>query len=221
MAPPAPECLWQIAADPERVAALHGLVGDFCHLLRNRLNSLQMSLYLARRDDGSTEPQIWDELDRQYHAAEGVVELFQVVCRPMTLTPITIGLGLVIADFAGRWGPRFAERGLVLTSSLTDADGPSTLDPSRLSQGLDALAAWRLDRCRVGARTVLRGSVARGVSRLEWSEEGQVRFCPDGELPLAAMARVASAHGGTMTQEEDHGWRVRIEWPNDRVNVSA
>jgi len=75
--PCAPERLWQIASDPIRVAALHGLVGDFCHLLRNRLNSLQMSLYLARRDDATVEPEVWNELDRQYRAAEASSSCFR------------------------------------------------------------------------------------------------------------------------------------------------
>lgn len=214
MAPPAPERLCQIAADPERVKALHGLVGDFCHLLRNRLNSLQMSLYLARRDEGGAEPGLWEELDRHYRAAEGVVELFQVVCRPMTLRPITIGLGLVIGEFANRWTPRFAGRGIAFTAGLAEADGPSRLDPSRVAQALEALANWRLERAEAGSRMSLRGWVGNGASRLEWAESGSSRPGRDGDLALAALARVASEHGGVMSEGGRECWGVRIEWPH-------
>src|SRR4051812_16601356 len=156
---PAQEALWQIACDPARVAALHGLVGDFCHLLRNRLNSLQMGLYLARRGASQADPRVWDELDGHYREAERVIDLFQTICRPMPLTPITIGLGLVLGDFAARWTPRFLAHGVAMDVSMVESDGPSHLDPSRLSQGLDALASWRLDHVGTGGRLNLRGWV--------------------------------------------------------------
>src|SRR4051794_29478189 len=184
MATIAPDRLRQIAADPERVAALHGLVGEFCHLLRNRLNSLQMSLYLARRDEAKTEAEIWDDLERQYRAAEGVVDLFQLVCRPMTLTPVTIGLGLLIGEFASRWTPRFSGRGITFSGSLIESDGPSRLAPSRLGRGLEAVASWGLDGGGSGTRMSLRGWVAGGRSRLEWCEDAPLRPGDEGELPL-------------------------------------
>jgi hypothetical protein len=209
----APERLWEIASDPARVEALHSLVGDFCHLLRNRLNSLQMSLYLARRDDTSEGPEVWDELEHQYKAAEGVVELFQTICRPMSLTPITIGLGLIVGEFSARWAPRFAAKGVAFSAGSCEADGPSWVDPSRVGQGLEALASWRLDQAEAGSGVHLRGSVSRGLSRIEWSESPAPAIARHGELPLAALARVASAHGGSMSQDDHDGWRLRLEWP--------
>lgn len=213
--PRAPEHLWEIASDPVRIAELHTLVGDFCHLLRNRLNSLQMSLYLARRQNVAVVPDVWDDLESQYRAAVGVVELFQTVCRPMTLTPITIGLDLIVGEFSARWTPRFAAKGVTLSAGSVDADGPSRVDPSRVRQGLEALAAWRLDHAEAGTGVFLRGAVTRGRSRLEWTESSTSRIGEGGELPLAALARVASAHGGSISQDDRDGWRLRLEWPND------
>jgi hypothetical protein len=217
---PGQETLWQIACDPARIAALHGLVGDFCHLLRNRLNSLQMGLYLARRGASQPDPRVWDELDGHYREAERVIDLFQTVCRPMPLTPIAIGLGLVLGDFAARWAPRFLDHGVTLDVSLVEADGPSHLDPSRLSLGLDALAAWRLDRFDSGGRLNVRGWVGQGRSRLEWGETGSRGMDHGGALHLAALARVATAHGGRMTREDRDGWRLRVDWPHSPT-VSA
>ena len=219
--PRAPEHLWQIASDPARIAGLHALVGDFCHLLRNRLNSLQMSLYLARRQDAAVEPDVWNELEGQYRAAEGVVELFQTVCRPMSLTPITIGLGLIVGEFTARWAPRFAAKGVTLSAGSAGDESVSRVDPSRVGQGLEALAAWRLDRVDAGTGVVLRGSVARGRSRLDWIESSASRIGEGGELPLAALARVASAHGGSISQDDRDGWRLRLEWPNDVAIAKA
>ncbi|MDB5353002.1 MAG: hypothetical protein JWN86_4249 [Planctomycetota bacterium] len=219
---PATTALWQVASDPSRAAALHGLVGEFCHLLRNRLNSLQMGLYLARHgcDSATRDAGVWDELDGHYRAAEKVVDLFQIICRPMTLTRIPVGLGLVLNEFSSRWAPRFAGRNTALVVDLADADGPSCLDPSRLAIGLDALASWRIDRAQPGRTIHLRGWVEQGRSRLEWSEADSL---PDdgGALPLAALARVASAHGGSISEETRDGWSVRLDWPHGVSLVSA
>lgn len=208
------ETLCDIASDPEKAAALHGLVGDFCHLLRNRLGSLQMSLYLARRDQASGGPGAWDELDRQYRAAEGVVELFQSICRPMQLTTVSLGLDLVLRDFCSRWEPRFAKRGLAFTCEFDGVGSPSRLDPSRFALALDALAAWRLDRGDIGRTFALIAATRKGKSRLEWRESGPPPTDPEGELPLAALSRVAAEHGGGVTRDDGNGWCVRIEWPS-------
>jgi hypothetical protein len=218
----ASESLWQVACDPDRIATLHGLVGEFCHSLRNRLSSLQMGIYLARRDEVTTfNRAVWDELDSHYRAAQRVVELFQVVCRPMTLTLITVGLELVFQEFASRWTPKFASRGVTLVTEIVEAAGPSRLDPARLAQGLDTLATWRIDQVQPGARLVLRGWVGQGESRIEWSED-RVSGCDHrGELPLAVLARVATAHQGTMDQESSEGWRVRVDWPHANLGGSA
>ena len=208
------ETLCHIAANHARAAELHDAVGGFCHLLRNRMNTLQMSIYLARRNRDGDAGAMWDDLERQYRGVEGVILLFQSVCQPMSLAPIQIGLSLVLDQFEARWRPKFEGRGLALAAELIEEDGPSRLDPSRIAQALDVLAEWRLGRSDLGPSLTLQGGVSHGRSSLEWRESGTPRHDPDGGLPLAALARVASAHGGTMTVDSDHGFAVRIEWPN-------
>jgi hypothetical protein len=209
-----PEALWRIAADPSRVEALHAMVGDFCHLLRNRLNALQMGLYLARKEHESAGGGSWDELDAQYRDTERVIELFQTICRPMALTPLAIDLGLVLQEFTSRWSPRFAERGMSLDLEMVESDGPSHVDPCRLSCGLDAMAHWRIDRGRRGTRAQLRGWVGQGRSRVEWREDVRAQACDDGSLPLAALSRIVSAHGGKMDHDNRDGCRVLLDWPH-------
>ena len=211
---PPPEALWRIAADSSRVADLHAMVGDFCHLLRNRLNALQMGLYLARKEHEPDGSGTWDDLDAQYRDTERVIELFQTICRPMTLAPLAIDLGLVLHEFGSRWSPRFCERGMKLDVEMIDSDGPSHLDPCRLSCGLDALAHWRVDRGRRGGRATLRGWVGRGRSRIEWSEDLGGPVSDDGALPLAALSRIVSAHGGAMDHDDRDGCRIRADWPH-------
>ena len=33
-------------------------------------------------------------------------------------------------------------------------------------------------------------------------------------LPLAALARILTLHGGTLRREDHDGWQVRLEWPS-------
>ena len=208
------ESLQQIAADPDRVAALHGLVGEFCHLLRNRLNSLQVSMYLARHEKPDLEPRVWEELNHHYREAEGVIELFQTVVRPMSLSRISIEPDIILNEFTARWTARFLARGVILATDLPPANGPSWVDPSKIAQGLDALAAWRVNRVEAGSRITIGAWVGKGRSRIEWSEPTIPSREVEGELPLAALARITSAHGGLMTRDVTDGWRIVLEWPN-------
>src|SRR5262245_63205500 len=41
--------LFRVATDASMVVALHDVLGSFCHECRNTLNSLKLSLYLAKR----------------------------------------------------------------------------------------------------------------------------------------------------------------------------
>ena len=209
------ETLLEIACDPARVAELYGCVGEFCHLLRNRLNGLQIGLYLARRSDATgANAAVWDDLEAHYREAERVLELFQNICRPISLTTISVGLNLVLDEFTSRWAPRFAARGARLSSTIAEADGPSHLDPTRLAQGLDALASWRIHRAEPGRQTSIRGWVGQGRSRVEWTENVSSPCDHNGELPLAALARVLSAHGGSMSRDVRGGWGLRLDWPH-------
>ena len=208
------EALCRVAIDPVRVESMHGLVGDFCHLIRNRLNSLQIGLYLARGSDPTPDPAVWDPLSVSYRDAEKVVELFQTVCRPMALQTIRIGLDVLLADFLTRWEPRFAAVEVVVKPMKVVTSEPSRVDPTRFSQAFEALAAWRLRSAAPGATLRLEGHSERGRSRIEWHETGTSGGADGGALPLGVVARVASAHGGTFATEDRDGWRVVIEWPN-------
>lgn len=220
LARPVPESSGDLGNDPSPAMDLPGLIGDFCHLLRNRLNSLQMGLYIARRGTIPADREVWDELDRHYREAERVLDLFQTICRPIPLTPIPIDLEMVLKEFHSRWATRFEERGARIEIIIDDSDGPSRLDPSRLVKGLDSLASWRIEDAGRGVRLTLVGRVRQGTSRVEWIERGSKRIDGAGGLPLATLASVAAAHGGTLKREDRDGWRVLVQWPHHELNVS-
>lgn len=219
--PAAVETLCRLASDPARVEAMHGLLGEFCHLIRNRLNSLQIGIYLARGSDPTNTRARWDDLETHYREAERVVELFHTICRPMPLRPITIGLDLMLADFTSRWTPRFAAQRIELKVATIVPDEPSRIDPTRMAQGLDALASWRLARARPGSVVNLGGRASQGWSRIEWVERAAAPNEEGRALPIAVLARVASAHGGRLTQEERGGLHLRVDWPHVAAPVPA
>ncbi len=212
------EALLRLASEPDQVVALHDVFGEFFHTIRNRLNGLQMSLYLARRGDSAPDPSRWDEPDRLYREAERVVDQFQTVCRPMDLKPITLSLDLLLKEFVSRWAPRFEGREVTLKLDLIGPPVPGRLDPTRWTQALDALAEWRAARMAPKSRIALRAWSLSGTNHLEWRESGGGETVPAGKcgggvLPMAVLARVVGAHGGTLKRRPRPGLDLRMEWP--------
>ena len=208
------DTLCRLAADPSQAKALHDVIGDFCHIIRNRLNTLQIGLYLAKSHSPATCPKVWEELASHSREAERRIALFQTVCRPMILRPITIGLDLVLNEFVNRWAPRFLARGVSLESPGLAIHEPSRIDPSRIGEGLDAVASWRLSEAKPGGTIQMHARAMKGWSRIEWSEPLATEEPKRGGLPLAVFAKVAFAHGGGLTRETRDGLRLTIEWPH-------
>src|SRR5258708_33631505 len=75
------DALTRLVNDPARVDSLHDLLGPFCHESRNLLNSLKMSLYLARRADGRAESHCWNDAERYCLELEQQFDRIQMVCR--------------------------------------------------------------------------------------------------------------------------------------------
>ncbi len=214
VAPPrCADVLSRLAAEPEGVEALHDAFGDFCHLVRNRLNSLQIGVYLARTT-ADPRSSAWRDVDEQCRAAVQVIELFQSVCRPMTLHPITIGLDLVLRDFANRWSPKFEARGVALRLVCPPPDEPSRIDPTRIAQALDAFVAWRLEEAEAGSTVVITGRSCHTGSRIAWSEGEAAGNISRGALGLGLLSRVAALHGGRLVPTCGPELHVVVEWPN-------
>lgn len=214
VASPVADVICHMASEPARVESLHAILGDFCHLVRNRLNSLQIGLYLAKSGSENTGTPSWGLAESYCRDAEHVIELFQTVCRPMPLRTISIGLDLVLRDIVNRWQSRFLARGLTLTMRDLSIAEPSRIDPSRIAQTFDALAAWRVEEAEPGSSITLRGRAAQGWSQVEWIEDASSLDTTRGALCLGALARVASAHGGKLARRDTPSLSLTIDWPN-------
>jgi hypothetical protein len=214
--------LLRVAADPESLDSLHGLLGGFCHKCRNALNGLKLSLYLAKRLSHPEALAQLKELESHYDSLERLFDRLQLICRPMAITPITLPLGLLIEERRGTWDEWMARRGRRLLVSSPGEAVIGEFDPNRLTQGLDALVAWRAGDGAPGEPARLRWRLQNQQFQLDWVERSaqglDLDSAPGGldlseSLALPLLARVISAHGGHLDLTVRDGLRIGLRWP--------
>src|SRR5262249_53578263 len=135
--------LLAITTDSARIDALYQILGEYCHLFRNRLNSLKLSLYLARRPAADGLETRWCELDRKYLDIEHLVERLQMICRPIRLDLVTFALGSLLEERRPIWSEWMVRRNLGLELRRPEQPAVGQFDPHRLITALDALVEWR------------------------------------------------------------------------------
>jgi signal transduction histidine kinase len=212
--------LLEIAADPVGVASLHGVLRPFSHEFRNRLNSLNLARYLATAGQSSTSPEVWRQVDGAYRALVELIDHIQLICRPVRLTPIRCSLDDLIQERSVAWTRWLGDQGrrLELLAPIEPAAG--CFDPARLIQGLDALAAWRAAAGTPGSPVHLSWQGQDSQLILDWFEPGQASHAaPPGDdqpisLALPVVARVVTAHGGTLKIGSRRGARFTLRWPH-------
>lgn len=211
--------LLRLAVDPVHRACLYDALGGFCHQSRNVLNSLKLSLYLAKRAANPDLCARWHELEPYYHELEQFIEHLQFIIRPMELNCVCLPLCLLIEERAAKWSAAMKARGCGLELVPPPNRSNVKYDPSRLGQALDALVAWRADAERVSSTARLRWGVKQGSSELEWLEDSSGRADEPLDRPeslaLPLLGRVVSAHGGTLSVDGRDGLRVCLRWPVD------
>ena len=222
--------LLRIAADPDRTEHLHRVLGWYCHEVRNLLNSLKMSLYLARRSgDGPAAPR-WADVEASYAELERFVDRLHQLCRPSPVTPVRLPLDLLFDERRASWAESLGARGCRLTLEPPDRPAVGAFDPSRLGPALDDLVAWRARRATPGTTLSVAWSLDPAATMLEtvWTEsvpdsgsasppvQGAVNG-GDGPslLCLPLLTRIIALHGGTVDMDEQGGWRLLMRWPAD------
>lgn len=214
--------LWRIVSDSGRVEALYGLLGEFCHAFRNRLNSFHLCLYLAQPDGPTPEDRDRPGLEDGYRDVLHHIDLIQMICRPMQLDRMPLDLGLMVEDRVDGWSRAFARRGVLLESVAPGRPAEGSLDPMWMTRALDELAEWRSRTAAPGGVVTIRWRESGGDLGLTWEETpGPADLVPDpgraddgpGCLALALLARVVLEHGGTIDADESEGLRVELRWP--------
>ncbi len=212
----------RIVSDPVKAGSLHGLLRGFCHDCRNDLNSLKLSLYLARRGAEGSDPSIWDEFEPRYRAVECLFERLQAIYWPMVPETVRLPLELLVEERRPGWVESLSRNGRALGLDPPEAPTVGDFDPIRLGQGLDAFVSWRAAVGERGRPARLRWGAEAGQFHLVWSEPGaralEARDAADDQrepLALPLLARIVSAHRGAVEVTSDDGLQVHLRWPLD------
>lgn len=212
--------LIDVVANPLKVSALHDILGGFCHQCRNTLNSLKLSLYLAKRDPSHATTAYWGELEERYRAVERLFDRLQAICRPMTLTPIKASLSLIMEERGPGWIEAMAARGRCLTLMPPTETDVGEFDPVRLPEGLGTFILWRAEVGETGQPAQLRWGTREDQFVIDWDEPTALGLAGPAEasdqtdpLALPFLVRVIAAHGGTLTLDNHDGLHLGATWP--------
>jgi len=95
-------------------------------------------------------------------------------------------------------------------------------DPFRLGQGLDVFVAWRAAVGSPGQPLRLRWWAETGRFVVEWSDPFSLISRPvvgqgflSDWLALPFLARIVTAHGGSIDVDVETGLLVKLRWPLD------
>jgi hypothetical protein len=213
--------LLRIARDPDLRRTVYEQLGDYCHQCRNRLNSLKLSLYLAMRQSPTADAGHWSTIDGHYQDLERRVDRVQTLCRPLTLSRVTLGLDLLIDNRRAAWSRSMASAGRSLVFDPPVDRAVANFDVERMGQALDSLVEWRAGDPSSATEARLSWWVSGGGAHLAWEELQAASSRPT--LPrssegatwtLPLLSRVVMAHGGDYRVEDDRGWRLEIWWPS-------
>jgi hypothetical protein len=216
--------LLRIARDPDLRLRVYDHLREYCHQCRNRLNSLKLSIYLAIRQSSSPTADPWVEIERHYKELETRVEQVQLLCRPIALSRVTLGLDLLINDRRETWTRLMTIQGRALEVVPPSDRAIASFDVDRLGRALDAVVAWRASEASAARTASLHWRVEAGVAQVTWEEPleaARPEEVPVAEEPpnwtLPLLARVALAHGGDYQIETDRGWRLEVAWPSQPI----
>ncbi len=224
--------LSRIVADPLRSDLLYPIFGQFCHDVRNLLNSIHMSFYLARRPAGNecVAPEVWASLELAFNSVVRLIDRFQHACKPLVLSPVRLPLSAFFEDRRACWTERLAARGKQLVLGAPSAPEASGLfDPMRLTLGLDDLVAWRTAVGKPTDDLRVQWSVDGGEFLVTWDEPRARPVCSQPPVApstswetqtldafaLPLLTRIMTSHGGSL---ETNGslpdrWLLTMRWP--------
>ncbi|HEY2159490.1 MAG TPA: hypothetical protein VGH33_27945 [Isosphaeraceae bacterium] len=210
----------RIAIDSACGRDLAQTLRGYFHDARNRLNSLKIGLYLARRAASPPHRRVWEELDQSYRGLEQLVDRLQTLCRPMELSPVTGDVGAWLEERRDLWASQLGAAGRSLGWEPPPSPAVGRFDPMRLIQGLDALVDWRASAEGRGEAVRIAWGADSTYLHIEWSEDGpsvdgplEGREGRSVSLVLPILAQTMAAHDGSLAVSQRGGLVVRLAWP--------
>lgn len=210
--------LIRVVRDPDLRANLERGLSDYCHQSRNRLNSLKLSLYLVRRQNPGTLNPVWQKLEADYGLLESQFERVQAIYQPLTLTPVSLPLGLLFDDRRPAWAQIMADRGRQIEFEPPAGPAVARFDVTQLGEALDILVRWRAGQGGGGVK--IRWGVDAGEASIDWSEEAHATATvlddsrdPTFPWSLPMLSRVIEWHRGSMQIRTEPGWSLAMTWP--------
>ena len=207
-----------IVGKSDHLVGQYSLLSEYCHTLRNRLNSVSLSIYLARRS-GSYSMEEGLQLDRAYRRIERLVDQFQWLYRPSEIKLMSLDLGLLLEDQRTIWEGLFFSHDCVLTLAENSRCLEGWLDPCRLTCALDALVTWRSEVAGLGILVVISCQNDEDEFYLTWTETKGVAGDPTnndevvGSIVLGILGRVMADHGGTLCLAGGDSFGLSLRWP--------
>jgi hypothetical protein len=222
--------LLQLVGSERQLGLLRQDLSGFSHRCRNLLNGVKMGLYFVRRKAARPLPPWWDDVERHYQGIEGLFDQLQTIYRPISLTLICAPFGSLVQDRQQIWSDWLASRGGSLHTLSPHREAAGEFDPMYLSMALDSLVrlraavapagqifqlSWR--SCKLGFQVAWRepavnaGSSGFAPATTDDSTSGCCADLPKLALPL--LARVLTAHQGTMKWSREPEFRVEFAWP--------
>jgi hypothetical protein len=213
-----------VARDPNATAALYQAIGEYCHVVRNRLHCLRIGLYLERMEAPPEQEPEWHHLEQRYFEVEQFIHQLQTLLRPLEVEPVHASLDALLAQLSPRWTGVLNARGIQMHCSPPNKEAWGMFDSQRLAESFDALAAWRAEQCAHGATVRVTWNDDGSFLHVSWHEiavgsEIATPSCERAQSPvslvLPTVVKVMAAHGGDVHFDASRGWRVDLQWPND------
>ncbi len=222
--------LLRLVQNDHQVQQLRKELGAFSHRCRNLLHGMKMSFYFVRRGAVQPLPPWWDCLERNYEGIEQLLNQLQAIYRPIVLTPVHGQLGRLIEDRQRHWSSWFETSRGTLRMIPPASECAGDFDPMCLTMGLDALVRWRALAIPEGGAASLSWKTEGDQFEATWDESAgppglpPTLTGPDGPgstpplsahqpLALPLLARVLTAHRGTIDWSFKPNFRTCLRWP--------
>ncbi len=216
-------------------------LGGFSHRCRNLLNGMKMSLYFMRRGAEHPLPPWWDGLEQNYRGIEELLDQLQAIYRPISLTLVRGGFRCLVQDRQGLWSDWFASGCGTLEIESPEQEAEGEFDPMCLTMCLDALVRWRAAVISAGQSARISWRTGDGQFEVSWDESAApapalirppAQASPGSPslraahqpLALPLLARVMTAHRGTMEWSGKPEFHALLRWPlnqSDRLKTPS